>query len=286
MSQFVAVDVETANADLASICQIGVVVFDDTGPASTWQSLVNPEDVFDDVNVSIHGITEEAVKDAPTLPAVCDHLRAAMADQIVVCHTAFDRIAVGRACDKYQLLPIECRWLDSARVVRRTWPEFRQRGYGLSPVAQKLGIAFDHHVAKEDARTAGLIVLRAVAESGVSVEEWLARAMRPVADLDPIAREGNPHGPLSGETVVFTGTLSMPRREAAALAADLGCTVADGVTRETTLLVVGDQDEWRLAGYTKSRKHRKAEALIADGQHVRIVGELDFLALAEAEVTR
>jgi DNA polymerase-3 subunit epsilon len=285
MSHFVAVDVETANADLASICQIGVVVFDDTGPASTWQSLVNPEDVFDTVNVSIHGITEEAVKDAPTLPGVCDQLRAAMADQIVVCHTAFDRIAVRRVCEKYQLPPIECRWLDSARVVRRTWPEFRSRGYGLAPVAEKLGITFDHHVAKEDARVAGLIVLRAIAESGVGVEQWLARAMRPVDAVDPIAREGNPHGPLFGEVVVFTGTLSIPRREAASLAADLGCTVAGGVTRETTLLVVGDQAEWRLAGYTKSGKQRKAERLIAEGQHVRVVGEQDFFALAGAEVT-
>ena len=175
--------------------------------------------------------------------------------------------------------------MDSARVVRRTWPEFRARGYGLAPVAEKLGITFEHHVAKEDARVAGLIVLRAVAESGVGVEEWLARAMRPVADLDPIAREGNPQGPLFGEIVVFTGALSMPRHEAAALAADLGFTVAEGVTRETTLLVLGDQAAWKLAGHTKSGKRRKAEALIADGQHIRIVGEQDFLALGEAEVT-
>ena len=128
--------------------------------------------------------------------------------------------------------------------------------------------------------------MRAIAESGVGVEEWLVRAMCPVATLDPIAREGNPHGPLFGEIVVFTGTLSMPRREAAALAADLGCTVAEGVTRETTLLVLGDQAAWKLAGHTKSGKQRKAEALISEGQHIRIVAELDFLALGEAEVTR
>jgi DNA polymerase-3 subunit epsilon len=48
--QFVAVDVETANADLASICQVGIVAFDLSGPVSTWQSLVNPEDFFDPVN--------------------------------------------------------------------------------------------------------------------------------------------------------------------------------------------------------------------------------------------
>lgn len=65
---FVAIDVETANSDLASICQIGIVGFEDGLPKHSWQSLVNPEDYFDDMNVLIHGIDEDAVKDAPTFP--------------------------------------------------------------------------------------------------------------------------------------------------------------------------------------------------------------------------
>ena len=282
MSRFVAVDVETANADLASICQIGVVTFAGSSPDTTWQTLVNPEDVFDPFNVSIHGITEAAVRDAPTLPIIGEQLRAALSGQIVVSHTSFDRIALLRASEKYALPPVDCRWLDSARVVRRAWPEFRQRGYGLKPVAEKLGITFDHHVAKEDARSAGLILLRAVADTGISVDEWVGLALRPTESLDPIARRGDPYGPLVGETVVFTGTLSVARREAATMAAALGCNVGDGVSVETTLLVVGDQTTWRLAGYTKSAKHRKAEALIAKGRRIRIVGEQDFLALVRA----
>lgn len=42
--EFVAVDVETANPDLASICQIGVVAFADGDVAGSWQSLIDPED--------------------------------------------------------------------------------------------------------------------------------------------------------------------------------------------------------------------------------------------------
>ena len=43
---FVAIDVETANADLASICQIGIVAFENGSVKESWQSLVNPEDYF------------------------------------------------------------------------------------------------------------------------------------------------------------------------------------------------------------------------------------------------
>ena len=52
---FVAIDVETANADLASICQIGLVTFADGQIVSEWQSLIDPEDEFNEINISIHG---------------------------------------------------------------------------------------------------------------------------------------------------------------------------------------------------------------------------------------
>ena len=64
-SDFVAIDVETANSDQGSICQIGLVVFSGDRIHETWQSLVNPEDEFDPRNVLIHGIDESSVRDAP-----------------------------------------------------------------------------------------------------------------------------------------------------------------------------------------------------------------------------
>jgi DNA polymerase-3 subunit epsilon len=70
--------------------------------------------------------------------------------------------------------------------------------------------------------------------------------------------------------------ISLPRREAAAIASAAGCEVVDSVTKRTTLLVVGDQDIRRLAGEEKSSKHRKADELIAKGQPIRILCESDF----------
>lgn len=71
----------------------------------------------------------------------------------------------------------------------------------------------------------------------------------------------------------------MPRHEAAELASRAGCETADGVTKHTTLLVVGDQDIRMLNGHEKSSKHRKAEELIAKGKPIRILTETDFLSL-------
>ena len=84
---------------------------------------------------------------------------------------------------------------------------------------------------------------------------------------------------MAGESIVFTGRLSINRQEAADLAAEAGCDVTSGVTKNTTLLVVGDQDLSRLPGYEKSSKQSKAEELQAKGQSLRILIESDFLKL-------
>lgn len=44
---FNAIDVVTANADRASMCQIGIVHGRDRVVAGRWQTLVNSEDWFD-----------------------------------------------------------------------------------------------------------------------------------------------------------------------------------------------------------------------------------------------
>jgi DNA polymerase-3 subunit epsilon len=284
--KFIAVDIETANPDLSSICQIGVVSFQDFSLLTKWKSLINPEDDFDPWNIAIHGITEDHVKEAPTLPLIFNQLQRILDKQVVVCHTSFDRVALARATEKYRLPQIDCLWLDSAKVVRRAWPQFAKSGYGLKSITMALNISFKHHDAEEDARAAGEVMLCAIAETGRSLEDWFVRIKQPIAIADSrIAREGNPDGPLAGELVVFTGALSISRREAAELAAKVGCSVAQSINQSTTLLVVGDQDIRRLAGHEKSSKRRKAEELIAKGQPIRIIGEGDFLRLVNLEET-
>lgn len=284
---FVAIDVETANADLSSICQVGVAKFVEGQLVEQWSSLVDPEDYFDPVNISIHGIGPEMVRSQPTLPDIDEKLDAFLENTVSVCHTHFDRIALSRAYLKYGLRPITTYWLDSARVARRTWKDLAWSGYGLANVCSKIGYEFKHHDALEDAKAAGYVLLAAMQESQQDLEMWKCRVNQPI---DPsrtsrgtaILRDGNPEGDFYGEIIVFTGALDLPRTEAADLAAGVGCQVESNVTKKTTILVVGDQDISKLGGHEKSAKHRKAEQLAAEGFPVRIVRETDFKALVES----
>lgn len=279
--RFSALDVETANPDMSSICQIGIVRFEDGSPVETWSTLVDPKDYFDGMNVSIHGIDKEDVRGAPDFKQVSAEINQRIAGQVVAIHTTFDRSAITQAASRHGVLPPECTWLNTASVARRAWPEVAQRGYGLGPMAAKLGIEFNHHDAAEDARAAGIILVRSMAEMGLDLAGCMARVNRPI---DPsrggsVAHDGNPDGSLYGEVIVFTGALIIPRHEAAELATRAGCETADGVTKHTTLLVVGDQDIRLLNGHEKSGKHRKAEELIAKGKPIRILTETDFLSM-------
>lgn len=284
--QFAAIDVETANADLSSICQVGVAIFRDGTHVDSWSSFVDPQDEFDGFNVAIHGIDEQKVKGAPTWPGVADTLRGLLSNSIVACHTPFDRAATTLACERHGLDQFNCQWLDTARVVRREWPEqFGTKGYGLHNVAKFLGIGFKHHDALEDARAAGEVLCRASAHTGLAIEDWFTRVQRPIntSSSQPITRDGNSEGPLFGNVAVFTGSLAIPRREAADLAAKAGCDVASSVTKKTTLLIVGDQDISKLAGKAKSSKHLKAEELIAQGCQIRVLRESDFQSIVVAQ---
>jgi DNA polymerase-3 subunit epsilon len=280
---FIAIDVETANADLSSICQIGIAKYSNGVMVDEWCSLINPEDYFDFMNVMVHGISENDVQNSPKFPEVIPTLQSYMNDAICVSHTHFDRVSVTRACSKYDINPVNAIWLDSARVARRTWKQFARSGYGLKNICEHIGYEFAHHNALEDAKAAGQIMLAAVQETGLNLDEWLARVKQPIdpnsSKSERIKRDGNPDGALFGEIICFTGALQITRKDAADLAADIGCAVASGVTMKTTILVVGDQDTKRLAGWKKSSKHRKAEMLIEKGQNIRIINESDFKVL-------
>ena len=269
---------------MSSICQIGLVHYKEGEISQEFSTYIDPQDYFDLVNILIHGIDEDTVAGAPTIMDAATQAYGYLDNRVAVCHTHFDRVAIKQACGKYGIRQPDCTWLDSARVARRAWAEFAWSGYGLYNICNTLGFRFKHHDALEDAKAAAKILLAASELHDLDIEGWLKRVNLPIDPTktstgEAIRRDGNPEGPLFGEVLVFTGALEIPRREAADMAAKVGCQVGSGVTKNTTILVVGDQDVARLAGHEKSSKHRKAEELIKKGIPIRILRETDFKEL-------
>ena len=168
---FVALDVETANRNAGSICQIGLAAFKDGVLIREWASLINPEEEFHFSNIRIHGLTATDVAGAPTLPEVAGTLRNWLNQQVVVCHTMFDQQALTKGFTKYRLPRLDCHWLDSCRVARKTWDS--PDGYGLKAICGLIGHTFQHHDALEDAKAAGALMLAAGRKTGLAPATWL-----------------------------------------------------------------------------------------------------------------
>ena len=255
----------------------------------SWDWLIDPEDYFDYFNMMVHEIAPESVEGKPTFPEKYDTLCKILSNNVVVHHTAFDKIAINAACKKYGLKTLQVNWIDSARVVRRVYKKFRHRGYGLSSLSKYFNIKFKHHDAIEDARAAGIVFYNCLIDSATTVGLWHEEQFRKTGSSKTIGgategfrpSEGNPDGFLYGQTCVFTGTLSFTRKEAALIANSVGISVEQNVKDNTTMLVVGLQDDYKLAGHKKSRKQRVAEEKILKGYDIKILSEADFISLVE-----
>ncbi|MCY4571925.1 MAG: exonuclease domain-containing protein [Gemmatimonadetes bacterium] len=171
---FVAVDVETANADVGSVCVVGIVAVQAGRVQDVWERLLDPQVPVSPLNTQVHGITTGDLAGLPRLWEAWSDIEKRLANRIVVSHTMFDRVALTAAAERAGLRMFAARWLDSAGVARRTWPQFAHRGWGLASVAAYLGVRFEHHHAGEDARVAAEIVIRACAITGRSPGDWLA----------------------------------------------------------------------------------------------------------------
>ena len=184
---FAAVDVETANPDVGSVCAVGIAAVRAGCVEDVWERMLDPEAPVSPLNTRVHGMTASDLAGLPRLSEAWGDIAERLANRIVVCHTMFDRMALTAAAERAGLRMFDAQWLDSAEVARRTWPQFAVRGWGLASVAAHLGVVFEHHNAGEDARAAAEIVIRACVATGRSPGEWLAGSRSRVRETDPPA---------------------------------------------------------------------------------------------------
>lgn len=151
---FVAVDVETANWDKSSICQIGWSLVNDGQIVQNESLLIDPQTYFDPFNKSIHGITESDVEGAPTFADVRHAFHEMMNSVPVISYGLFDQAAFDLADDDdaNTSFVTEMPWVNGQRIVRRAWPEHFKQKYNLGLVADTLGLKLQAHDAGSDAR--------------------------------------------------------------------------------------------------------------------------------------
>ena len=99
--RFIALDVETACSEAASICQIGIACVRPDNHIETFATLVNPQTYFSAFNTQLHGIGPAHVADAPDFAQVFDQLAPLLSRHHLIQHSGFDKRAVNADTDSY-----------------------------------------------------------------------------------------------------------------------------------------------------------------------------------------
>lgn len=287
---FVTIDVETANNDVGSICQIGLAKYLNGKLIDTYCTLVSPQSSFSRQNIEVHGITSSMVKGAPSMYDIYGQVLKFIGENVVVSYTNFDQRALTQSLEQHNLPVPEIPWVDATVMVRRTCQRFAVKGYNLANVCKEWNYSFDHHNALEDAKACGFITTTILRENSLSIYDWLEgseysriyqqqRRLNNKSYPTRSSKAGDESGRYAGLNICFTGSLSISRADIVEIAAKNGFNVKAGVSKKLDYLVVGAQDLMLLAGHEKSSKHRKVEELIQNGLDIKILAEKEFLRL-------
>jgi DNA ligase (NAD+) len=95
------------------------------------------------------------------------------------------------------------------------------------------------------------------------INQLVSRGFEPVEEK---TQRGNS---LEKETIVFTGTLSMPRSQARKLAEDAGAKVTGSITARTTILVAGEN-----AGSKLDNAEKLGVTVLNEAEFFKIISEL------------
>lgn len=172
------VDIETTghNATQGRITEIAVVQIQNKQIINTWSTLVNPDMRLSPFIISLTGITDHMLKNAPHFYDVAQELHTLLEGTIFVAHNAqfdysFLKAEFGRVEMKFSL-PNLC----TVRLSRKLFPE--ERKHNLDIVTQRMGIVIkNRHRALGDAQATALFYLKSIDLFGETHLENLTAVM-------------------------------------------------------------------------------------------------------------
>lgn len=300
---FVTLDFETVNFHRDSVCEVGITHVQDGAITSTKNWIVRPPyQNYNPMMMHMHQIHPVHFQDKPVFKDIWDEISVQLNNGIVLMHNAsFDSGLLRKCVESFNLSPITFDFLCTYNLSKRAFPTLSN--FNLPSVSNHIGFNGVHHRAGPDSLATAHIALaisnkldlqdlKSVAdalkicfgrfEEGKHTPSTFIREKieRPKVVIAGDPSKHDPESPLYGKSIVFTGVLmSMPRLEAQQLAADIGASLSNSVSKNTDFLVVGQQD-FRVVGEDGlSRKQEKAIQLKQQGIEIEVLSEEQFLRM-------
>ncbi len=162
MTDFAAIDFETANECPSSVCSVGVVVVRGGLITDTFYSLIHPEpEYYKWFCQQVHGICQEDTETAPVFPFVWEKVAPLIESLPLVAHNArFDEGCLKAVHRVYQMDYPDYRFYDTLAASRRHFGRLLPN-HQLHTVAAACGFDLtNHHHALADAEACAHIALQ------------------------------------------------------------------------------------------------------------------------------
>lgn len=159
MTDFAAIDFETANEQRCSVCSVGVVVVRGGEVVDSFYSLIHPEpDYYQWFCRQIHGLGPEDTEDAPVFPFVWEKIAPMIEGLPLVAHNArFDEACLREVFRVYQMDYPDYQFFDTLTASRRHFG-YSLPNHQLQTVAAACGYHLaQHHHALADAEACAAI---------------------------------------------------------------------------------------------------------------------------------
>ena len=158
LSDFAAIDFETANFEPSSVCSVGVVVVRRGEIAESFYSLIQPEPNYYSYRCSqVHGLCREDTDEAPVFPAVWERVVPLIDGLPLVAHNSrFDEGCLKAVFRVYQMDYPDYVFYDTLAASRRAFRYLPN--HQLHTVAAEWGYQLEnHHHALADAEACAWI---------------------------------------------------------------------------------------------------------------------------------
>ena len=168
-------DLETTGISFRTekITEIGIMKVKNGEVIDSFETFVNPEKPIPMRVQEITHITDDMVKDAPTIEEVLPKVLEFFGDSVIVAHNAdFDTSFIKYNCEKMGL-KFDNTYLDTLRLAKDLFPEYKK--YKLGIIAENLGIKVEvAHRALDDVDTTVKVfnvMLKMLKNNGVNTLE-------------------------------------------------------------------------------------------------------------------
>ena len=157
MNKVTYFDVEYANSQNKSICQMGLLCenYENGEPFYPERNLyINPEDGFDEMCIRIHGITEDKVKSEPTFPTIWDGVEKYFTNAVIIGHNvaSADLDALSKSLRRYNIDIPEFYYICTLELAKEYVPSYSTSNYGMAALCTYFNIDIDSaHDAFDDA---------------------------------------------------------------------------------------------------------------------------------------